>query len=128
MKNRATRSNGKSFKLAAVIISVAPVIASAAPRPREYLRPLAKAMRDKGMAQMAVPRVEKVAAAPDQATVPDNSAASRAPIESVDPRPKPLSIWPRAKVLTVRFCRKSRPEILTAPIYSLKGKLELQQI
>jgi hypothetical protein len=104
------------------------VIASAAPRPSEYLLPLAKAIRDKGMAQTAVPRVEKVAAAPDQATVPDNSAASRAPIESVDPSPNPLSIWPSARVLTVRFCRKSRPEILTCPIYLLKGKLELQQI
>jgi hypothetical protein len=128
MKNNATRSSGKSFKLAAVMISVAPVIASAAPRPSEYLLPLAKAIRDKGMAQTAVPRVEKVAAAPDQATVPDNSAASRAPIESVDPSPNPLSIWPSARVLTVRFCRKSRPEILTCPIYLLKGKLELQQI
>jgi hypothetical protein len=103
MKNSATRSSGKSFKLVAVIISIAPVIARAAPRPREYLLPLAKAMRDKGMAQMAVPRVEKVAAAPDQATVPDSSAAKRAPIERVDPSPNPLSIWPRAKVLTVRF-------------------------
>jgi hypothetical protein len=128
MKNSAIRSSGKSFRLAAVMISVAPVIASAAPRPSEYLLPLAKAKRDSGIAQKAVPRVEKVAAAPDQATVPDNSAASRAPIESVDPRPNPLRIWPRAKVLTVRFCRKSRPEILTAPIYLLKGKLELQQI
>ena len=87
----------------AVIISVAPVIASAAPRPSEYLLPLAKARRDSGIAQKAVPRVEKVAAAPDQATVPDKSAASRAPIESVEPRPNPLSIWPRASVLTVRF-------------------------
>jgi hypothetical protein len=128
MKKSATRSSGKSFKLVAVIISVAPVIASAAPRPSEYLLPLAKASLDKGIAQKAVPRVEKVAAAPDQATVPDNSAASRAPIESVEPRPNPLSIWPRARVLTVRFCRKSRPEILTDPIYLLGGKLELQQI
>jgi hypothetical protein len=128
MKNSAIRSSGKSFKLAAVIISVAPVIASAAPSPRENLLPLAKASLDKGIAQMAVPRVEKVAAAPDQATVPESSAASKAPIESVEPRPNPLSIWPRAKVLTVRFCRKSRPEILTSPIYLLGGKLELQQI
>jgi hypothetical protein len=28
----------------------------------------------------------------------------------------------------VRFCRKSRPEILTCPIYLPKGKLENQQI
>jgi hypothetical protein len=128
MKNSAIRSSGKSFKAAAVIINVAPVIASAAPRPNENLLPLAKAMRDKGMAQMAVPRVEKVAAAPDQATVPESSAASRAPIDKVEPRPNPLRIWPRARVRTVRFCRKSRPEILTSPIYLLGGKLELQQI
>jgi hypothetical protein len=127
MKSARSRS-GKNLTDAAVITSVAPEIARAAPRASATRLPFAKASLASGIAQTAVPKVEKVAAAPDQATVPESSAASRAPMERVDPRPKPPRIWPRARVLTVLFCRNSRPFSLTCPIYRSIGKLGFQQI
>jgi hypothetical protein len=43
------------------------------------------------MAQVAAPSVENVAAAPDQDAEPEMCSASSAPIERVEPKPKPES-------------------------------------
>ena len=67
----------------------APRIARKAPNPRATLRPRRKAKFASGIAAAAEPRVLSVAAAPDQAAVPESSTASSAPTESVAPKPKP---------------------------------------
>jgi hypothetical protein len=75
------------------------------------------------MAEKAAPRVEKVAAAPLQASEPERSAAKRAPIERVEPNPKPLRTCPRVKVRMVFRCNAAICKLSTPLAYAYLGKL-----
>ncbi len=88
-KNSAIRSSGNHSTIAEVITKTAPVIAKAAPVASATRRPRAKASRASGIAQLAAPRVLKVAADPAQAGEPDRWAANNEPIDSVEPSPNP---------------------------------------
>ena len=68
---------------------MAPKIAKNAPKAKETRRPRLKARFASGIATAAEPSVLRVAAAPDQAVVPESSTARRAPTDNVAPRPKP---------------------------------------
>jgi hypothetical protein len=81
--------------------NIAPEMANAAPVASETLLPLAKANLARGMAQVAAPKVLKVAADPAQASEPDKSAARSEPIDSVEPSPNPPKICPEVSTLTV---------------------------
>jgi len=70
-------------------MSEAPRMAKKAPKASATRLPLRNARFASGMAAAADPRVLRVAAAPDQAVVPESSTASSAPTESVAPSPKP---------------------------------------
>ena len=85
----ATSSMGNDLVAAARIIALAPKMASAAPDASATRRPFRYARFASGIAEKAEPRVLRVAAAPDQAVLPDSSTAMMAPTESVAPSPNP---------------------------------------
>jgi hypothetical protein len=100
-RKSATSSTGNDLQSAANIMPMAPRIAKPAPKASATLRPLAKARFASGIAEKALPRVLNVAAAPDQAVLPESSTAMMAPTERVAPRPNPPSACPEARTLTV---------------------------
>ena len=70
------------------------------------------------MAQVAAPRVLKVAAEPAQLGEPDKCAASSEPMDNVEPKPKPESTCPAVSTRMVFFWRKSRPLSLIPSAYT----------
>jgi hypothetical protein len=83
----------------------APAAAISAAPLSEIRRPWRSASRASGIARAAAPKVDTVAANPDQAA-PANALAASAPTDSAAPMPSPLRIWPRVSRARVR--RRSR--------------------
>jgi hypothetical protein len=80
------------------MVMIAPDAARSAPVNSEILRPDRPARRARGTAARAAPRVDMVAAIPDQASEPESLLARIAPMESVAPMPRPAITWPRIRI------------------------------
>ena len=89
MRARPTSNSGKKATIVDTMVTIAPEAARSAPVNSEILRPDRPARRASGTAARAAPRVDIVAAIPDQASEPESLLARIAPMESVAPMPRP---------------------------------------